>query len=152
MDYITTNMFCKKMGDSNTSDIETIPSQWTPNIRQRSVYAQTDCTISNVKSDEGDNEVTNNENCDIESNDENKCDDFHVSGEKNNENNDVCDNTNKNDIVKEDGASEISMDGTYEDNVIKENRKLSNTEENVSKVVYKKLKLIRMGFCYLFFL
>lgn len=116
------------MGDSNSSDIETMPCPWTPIRKERSVYVQTDVITSDAKSD---NEGTVKENCGIDSNGENKCDDFHcrsVSGEKINENIDICGNMNNNDIVKRDGASEISMD----DSVTKEKINLSSIEENVS--------------------
>lgn len=131
--YVTTYMLCRKVGGDNTSDVETIPSPWTPVRRQRSVYVQTEDTTSDTKSDKDDNEVTINENCGNDFNDENKCDDFQsVSEEMISEDIEVCDNTNKNYVAEEGTASESSMDVNYEDSVTVEKRKLSSNEEDVS--------------------
>lgn len=132
INYITTKMLCRKVGDKNTSDIETVARPWTPIRRERSVYVQTEVITSDVKSDK---ELAIRENCDSESNDENKCDNFHcqsVSGEKISENTGVCENINKKDIVEEGTASESSVDDTNEDNITIKERKLSGNEEDVS--------------------
>lgn len=127
--YITTNKLCRRIGDDNAL---TIPSPWTPVRKERSVYVQTEVITSDVKSE---NELTIQENCTTVSNDKNECHYFHchcVSGKKINESINIRGNMNKKDIVKEDAASESSMDVSYEEKFTIQNSKLSSNEEDVS--------------------
>lgn len=128
MNRIAAIILCRRAEGNDVSDIETIPSPWTPVRKEKSVSVQTE----DITSDKGDTEVTVHVNCDTESNDDNKCDDFRCDRVSVGNINENIGNMNENDIVLQDIGSECSMGDNCEDNITIDNMKLSDNAEDVS--------------------